>query len=94
MLGGVSKQRTYQITSRSDFPKPVLRGKQLAARPVRAADFEALYAAASDPLIWEQHPVKDRHRREVFAEFFADALASGGALTVLDEAGEVIGSSR
>ncbi|MFC7544852.1 helix-turn-helix transcriptional regulator [Plantactinospora sp. GCM10030261] len=23
MLGGVSKQRAYQITSRPDFPKPV-----------------------------------------------------------------------
>ncbi len=23
MLGGVSKQRVYQITSRRDFPKPV-----------------------------------------------------------------------
>jgi hypothetical protein len=29
-------------------------------------DFEALYQVASDPLIWEQHPNKERYKREVF----------------------------
>jgi N-acetyltransferase len=74
--------------------QPVLHGEHLTIRPLRKADFEALYAVASDPGIWEQHPDPNRHRREVFTEFFADALASGGALVVLDAAGEVIGSSR
>jgi N-acetyltransferase len=75
-------------------PQPVLRGRTLAVRPLRPGDFEALYAVARDPLVWAQHPERDRHRREVFQQFFADALASGGALVVTTHAGVVIGSSR
>ena len=63
-------------------------------RPLRADDFAALYAVASDPLIWEQHPVRDRHRVEQFRGFFDDALCSGGALAVEAIGGELIGSSR
>ena len=36
-LGGISRQRTYQITSRADFPKPVAdleQGKVLLAEDV------------------------------------------------------------
>ena len=44
-----------------DF-QPVLRGSLLELRPLRADDFDALYAVASDPLIWEQHPQRDRPR--------------------------------
>jgi RimJ/RimL family protein N-acetyltransferase len=53
-----------------------------------------LFAAASDPLIWEQHP-DDRYRKDVFREFFAEHLASGGALLALDRrTGAVIGTTR
>lgn len=77
-----------------DF-QPVLTGPLLELRPLRSDDFRALAAAASDPLIWEQHPVKDRHRREVFEVFFAEHLASGGALVVIDVAtGNIVGTSR
>lgn len=50
---------------------------------------------ASDPLIWEQHPVNDRYKAEVFKEFFREALQSGGALIAIDSKdGQIIGSSR
>ena len=63
--------------------------------PLKAEHFEALYQVASDPLIWEQHPNKDRYRRDVFETFFEGALASEGAFLVLDKkTGEVVGSSR
>jgi len=75
-------------------PQPVLRGPSLTVRPLRQGDVEALYAVARDPLIWAQHPVPDRHRFEGFQRFFADALASGGALVVTTSDGEIIGSSR
>jgi RimJ/RimL family protein N-acetyltransferase len=75
--------------------QPVLTGELVELRPLRPEDFDALYTVASDPLIWEQHPAKDRYREEVFREFFRGALASGGALLVIDcENGRVIGSSR
>ena len=75
--------------------QPILQGKRLELRPLRRADWEALYAVASDPLIWEQHPAHNRHEIEVFRTFFDEALASGGALVVIDRAnGLIIGSSR
>ena len=75
--------------------QPVLRGELLELRPLRPDDFEPLYAVASDPLIWEQHPVRDRHLVEVFREFFRTGLESGGGLVALDRRdGAIIGSSR
>ena len=75
--------------------QPTLAGDLVHLRPLRADDFDALYAVASDPLIWEQHPAHDRWKRDVFEAFFREAMASGGALVALDAAsGAVIGSSR
>lgn len=75
--------------------QPVLEGPRLRLRPLKAGDFDALYAAASDPLIWEQHPAPDRHELKVFEQFFNRALKSRGALAILDKAtDELIGTSR
>jgi RimJ/RimL family protein N-acetyltransferase len=75
--------------------QPDLKGELLELRPLREQDFDQLYAAASDPLIWEQHPDKDRYREDVFRQFFRDAMESGGALIAIDRKdGQVIGSSR
>jgi RimJ/RimL family protein N-acetyltransferase len=75
--------------------QPVLEGPRLRLRPLKAEDFDALYAAASDPLIWEQHPAPDRHERRVFEQFFNRGLKSRGALAVLDKKTlEIIGTSR
>ena len=76
-------------------PQPTLKGQLLELRPLRVADFHDLYAVASDPLIWEQHPVRDRYKEEVFKVFFREAMESGGALIAIDARnGKVIGSSR
>jgi len=75
--------------------QPVLKGELLELRPLRQDDFAALYAVASDPLIWELHPSPDRYKPDVFKEFFREAMESGGALIALDARdGRVIGSSR
>ena len=75
--------------------QPTLKGELLTLRPLRPEDFDDLYAVAADPLIWEQHPNRDRHREEVFRQFFHEALESGGALIVIDsDSDQVIGSSR
>ena len=77
-----------------DF-QPTLHGQLLDVRPLRAEDHDAMGAAASDPLIWEQHPDKTRCTPEGFRAFFEQSLASGGALLVTRAgSGEVIGSSR
>ena len=63
--------------------------------PLKAQHFEALFAAASDPLIWEQHPSKDRYKRDVFQQFFESAMAGNAAFAVVEiVTNAVIGSSR
>jgi RimJ/RimL family protein N-acetyltransferase len=75
--------------------QPTLRGELIELRPLRAEDHAALYAVASDPLVWEQHPAKERAEVEGFRKFFDEAMASGGALLAIDRTtGNVIGSSR
>ncbi|MFI5363499.1 MAG: GNAT family N-acetyltransferase [Elusimicrobiota bacterium] len=75
--------------------QPVLTGERLLLRPLLATEFERLFEAACDPMIWELHPDPNRYRREVFEAFFVEALKSKGALAVLDRlTGRMIGSSR
>ena len=75
--------------------QPTLRGALLKLRPLRPANFDALWAVASDPGIWEQHRAKERAEPEGFRKFFQDALDSRGALIArYNRDGRVIGSSR
>jgi|SRR5882724_2714224 len=75
--------------------QPHLVGDLLELRPLRPEDWESLFAVAEDPLIWEQHPARDRYQEEVFKEFFREALASRGAFVVIDRKSQnIIGSSR
>jgi N-acetyltransferase len=75
--------------------QPTLKGKLVALRPLQRQDFAELYSVASDPLIWEQHPVKDRWKEDIFEQFFEESLTSGGALIATDaKGGRVVGSSR
>jgi len=75
--------------------QPVLNGELIRVRPLDERDRSALWAIASDPLLWEQHPSKDRAQPAGFQRWFDDAISSGGALVVIDRADEqVIGTSR
>jgi RimJ/RimL family protein N-acetyltransferase len=75
--------------------QPVLENEFLTARPLLESDFDNLYQAASDPLVWDQHPNKNRYLKPEFQNFFKGAMESKGALIVFDKlTGEVIGSSR
>ncbi|WP_240916526.1 GNAT family N-acetyltransferase [Pedobacter sp. HDW13] len=75
--------------------QPTLENDLIQIVPLKETDFEALYAVASDPLIWEQHPNKDRYQRTVFQNFFKGAIESKGAFIVYEkETGKIVGSSR
>ena len=75
--------------------QPTLAGSLVKIRPVCLNDKDALYAAASDPLIWKQHPATNRYLESEFEIYFSDAIESQGALVVIDaETSKVIGSSR
>ena len=75
--------------------QPRLVGELIEVRPLAADDWEPLFAVASDPLIWEQHPASDRYQEDVFREFFREALETGSAFVVIDrKTDRIIGSSR
>jgi len=75
--------------------QPTLENDLIKVVPLKEEDFEALFAVASDPLIWEQHPNKDRYKREVFENFFKGAMESKGAFIVYEkESHKIVGSSR
>jgi RimJ/RimL family protein N-acetyltransferase len=75
--------------------QPTLKGDLLLLRPLAPSDFDDLFAAASDPLIWAQHPESDRHTRPVFQRYFDGAIASKGAFAIIEtKSGRIIGSSR
>ena len=75
--------------------QPTLKGRLVELRPLQPSDYHDLFAVASDPLIWEQHPVKNRCQPDGFKVFFEEGLSSGGALIAIDASdGRIIGSSR
>lgn len=86
----------FVANSKMDFDfQPILENDKVIAVPLKAGDFDALYWAASDPLIWEQHPNKNRYTLEGFTNYFEGAVKSQSAFLVKDAStGEVIGSSR
>jgi hypothetical protein len=79
--------RRHNVIVRFDA-QPTLSGERLTVRPLREEDFAALYGG--DPLVWEQHSAKDRHRPAEFRRFFGEALAGKGAPTVINDEGGVV----
>jgi RimJ/RimL family protein N-acetyltransferase len=75
--------------------QPTLQNEMIKIRPLTMADFDILFAVASDPLIWEQHPNKNRYQQAAFENYFTGAIESGGAFIVQDSiTNQVIGSTR
>ena len=75
--------------------QPTLETEKVILYPLQEKDFEVLYTTAFDPKIWEQHPNKDRWKKDIFKTFFNGAIQSKGAFKIVDKATEsVIGSTR
>lgn len=78
-----------------DLQPRALKNELVKLIPLKTEDFEILYKVASDPLIWEQHPNKNRYQKDAFEIYFTGAIESGGAFLVFDDkTDELIGSSR
>ena len=83
-----------RIDSTPDL-QPTLHGAKVMLRPMKHGDLDSLHAAASDPLIWAQHSVRNRHERAVFERYFSGGMACGGSLVAVDRpSGRLIGASR
>jgi len=75
--------------------QPKLANELVQIVPLKESDFDELFAVASDELLWEQHPEKDRYKKDVFQDFFNAAIQSKSAFKVIDvKTGDTIGSSR
>ena len=75
--------------------QPHLIGDRFELRALKTDDYDKLLQAASDPLIWEQHPQSDRYKPEVFKSFFDEAMASNGALVIINRStGAFAGTTR
>jgi len=78
-----------------DLQPTTLSDNLIKLLPLKKDDFENLFQVASDPLIWEQHPTRNRYQRDVFQNYFNGAVESNGAFVVHDaQTNEIAGSSR
>gem|GEM_PF-2708431 len=59
--------------------QPTLQNPLITLKPLSAEDFQGLYSVMKDPLIWDQHPAKERATLDGFTKFFNESLASKGA---------------
>ena len=85
---------TYTIASQPNL-QPTLVGDTVEIRPLRVEDWGEMFAAASDPLIWELHPVPDRYTEPVFRKYFDGGMETNSAFAIVERAnGSIIGSSR
>lgn len=76
--------------------QPTLEDELVFIRPLTKEDYDNLWAAISDPLIFEQHHnAQARATPAGFKIFFSESIVSGGALAVIDrKTNKIIGSSR
>ena len=75
--------------------RKVLENDRALLLPLTEDDFEALYAVASDPAVWEQHPNNNRWQRAVFQNYFEGAMQHKSGYKIIDkQTGEIAGSSR
>ncbi|OXA93214.1 GNAT family N-acetyltransferase [Flavobacterium hercynium] len=82
-------------TSNFNLQPEVLEDDITKLIPLKEGHFDALYEVASDPLIWEQHPMKDRYKIEVFRSFFDAAINSQSSFLILDKnTNEIVGNTR
>ena len=73
-----------------------LQTEHFSLEPLTPNDFDALYAVASDPLLWEQNPEADCWKRFKFQRFFQGGLANDlGCFVIIEKrSGRPAGSSR
>jgi RimJ/RimL family protein N-acetyltransferase len=75
--------------------QPFLEGELVKLRRAGMNDWPSLFAVASDPLIWELHPERNRWQEPVFRLAFDKSLETGSALVILDRRNSrIIGSTR
>lgn len=74
--------------------QPTLTNDLVQIVPLSENDFDELFAIASDELLWEQHPEKDRYKKEVFYKLFKKIIDFNSGFKIIDvKNGNVIGKT-
>ena len=77
-----------------DF-QPILKGDLVTIRPMQKSDWNAMYLAASNPLVWAGHVKQNRYKEAIFRPYFECGMSSGSAVTIIDnQTQKIIGTSR
>jgi len=75
--------------------QPRILGTTIGIRPLELKDFDELHLAASDPAIWEGHPMKERYKIDVFKPYFSFLHGQGGTVVAFEKkTSEIIGCSK
>jgi RimJ/RimL family protein N-acetyltransferase len=77
------------------WAQEILSSNRIVLLPLQPANQEDIFALASDPLVWEQHPNRNRYQPEEFNVYFEGALKSGGAYRIVEnKLGLTMGCTR
>ena len=72
----------------------ILENSYIILIPLADEHFTQLYKVASDPILWEHHPISNAYTADGFENFFKDAKAIG-SLVIIDKIKQkVIGCTR
>lgn len=72
-----------------------LESSRLHLISLNESDFPELFKLASDPLVWEQHPNKNRYQLSEFQNYFKGAMDSKGAYKILHKkSNQIMGCTR
>ena len=75
--------------------QPTLTDNAFYIRPLLEADIAELAKAAADPLIWEQHPAKERGVEAQFIPYAYKLLETGGTVVFIKkDEDRIIGCSK
>jgi RimJ/RimL family protein N-acetyltransferase len=73
---------------------PCIEDNLVLLTPLLNEHFDQLYEVASDPVLWEFHPIEKGYEKKVFKEFFNKAIQTGSLLIVDKVQEKVIGCTR
>lgn len=79
------------INSKFDIRKT--EDELVVLTPLQINDFDELWALASNPQVWEQHPAKERAILEGFKAFFNDSLQLRSSYAIRNKNGVMVGMS-
>jgi len=94
-LARVSENKNYPMNPIATFEVELETENFFLVQTVQS-HFDGLYVVASNPMVWEQHPERDRWKEPVFLQFFQKALENDlGCFTIIDKTkNSVVGSTR